>query len=145
MRHYLGMIYSSLMELLQQHHHKLWDTVEPGAVTRGGSLRSNSLLHQKVLVLNPWGTFQEKIISNIPPLVIPIPDNVALKEATALVGGADLALTLFKIIKQKDKQVLIYGADSVTGLVLIQLLTRHTDINFIPHVRAISKTYLNER
>ena len=116
-----------------------------GAVTRVVSLRSNSLLHQKVLVLNPWGTFQEKIISNIPPLVIPIPDNVALKEATALVGGADLALTLFKIIKQKDKQVLIYGADSVTGLVLMQLLTRHTDINFIPHVRAISKTYLNER
>ena len=54
-------------------------------------------------------------------------------------------MTLFKIIKQKDKQVLIYGADSVTGLVLMQLLTRHTDINFIPHVRAISKTYLNER
>ncbi|WP_146042837.1 zinc-binding alcohol dehydrogenase family protein [Lactobacillus sp. HT06-2] len=116
-----------------------------GIVTKAGSLRSKSLLHQKVLVLNPWGTFQEKSISNIPPLTIPITDGVALKEAAALVGGPDLALTLFKIITQKQKHVIIYGADSVTGLTLMQLLTWHSQIRFTPMVRSISENYLKSK
>lgn len=116
-----------------------------GIVTKVGTLRSNSLLNQRVLVLHPRGTFQEKIVSDIPPLAIPIIDGVSFTEATALIGGADLALTLFKLIKQKEKQVIIYGADSVTGLVLMQLLTQYGNLSFTPKVRSISLDYLNEK
>lgn len=114
-------------------------------VKKVGALRSNSLLNQRVLVLHPWGTFQEKITSDIPPLTIPIIEGVSFTEATALIGGADLALTLFKIIKQKKKPVIIYGADSVTGLILMQLLTQYSSLNFTPKVRPVSLGYLNEK
>ena len=116
-----------------------------GIVKKVGALRSNSLLNQRVLVLHPWGTFQEKITSDIPPLTIPIIEGVSFTEATALIGGADLALTLFKIIKQKKKPVIIYGADSVTGLILMQLLTQYSSLNFTPKVRPVSLGYLNEK
>ena len=116
-----------------------------GIVKKVGALRSNSLLNQRVLVLHPWGTFQEKITSDIPPLTIPIIEGVSFTEATALIGGADLALTLFKIIKQKKKPVIIYGADSVTGLILMQLLTQYSSLNFTPKVRPVSLSYLNEK
>lgn len=116
-----------------------------GIVTKVGALRSNPLLNQRVLVLHPWGTFQEEIVSDIPLLTIPIIDGVSFTEATALIGGVDLALTLFKLIKQKEKQVIIYGADSVTGLVLMQLLTQYGNLNFTPKVRSVSLDYLNEK
>ena len=74
-----------------------------GIVTKVGALRSNPLLNQRVLVLHPWGTFQEGIVSDIPPLTIPIIDGVSFTEATALIGGVDLALTLFKLSKKKNR------------------------------------------
>ncbi|RMC47982.1 hypothetical protein [Lactobacillus sp. ESL0225] len=116
-----------------------------GTVVAIGNLRSSSLLNKRVLILNPWGTFQEKITSNIPPLTIPILDNVSNEEATGLIGGADLALSLFKIVKNTFKQIIIYGADSVTGLVLMQLLTRFTKVPFIPKARTLSANYLKQK
>lgn len=113
-----------------------------GVVTQVGNLRSSSLLNKKVIFLNPWGSFQEYVISNIPPLVIPVPKNVSLKEAASLIGGPDLAVTLYKLIKKKNKDVIIYGANSVTGLVLMQLLTQYTKLNIVPKVRADSEGYL---
>lgn len=116
-----------------------------GIVTQVGNLRSKSLLNKKVLFLNPWGSFQEQIISNIPPLVIPILEGISLKDAALLIGGADLAVTLYKLIMKRHKDVVIYGANSITGLVLMQLLTRHSNLGIVPKVRPESKKYLDQK
>ncbi|WPE31120.1 hypothetical protein PWA57_01280 [Lactobacillus johnsonii] len=116
-----------------------------GTVIDVGTLRSTNLINQRVICLNPWGTFQEEIISNIPPLVIPIIEKISDEEAVGLIGGADLALTLFKIVKNINKPIIIYGADSVTGLVLMQLLTQHTNSMFVPKVRSRSQNYLDQK
>lgn len=116
-----------------------------GTVIDVGTLRSTNLINQRVICLNPWGTFQEEIISNIPPLVIPIIEEISDEEAVGLIGGADLALTLFKIVKNINKPIIIYGADSVTGLVLMQLLTQHTNSMFVPKVRHLSQNYLDQK
>lgn len=116
-----------------------------GIVTQVGSLRSKFLLNKKVLFLNPAGSFQEQIISNIPPLVIPILENISLKDAALLIGGADLAVTLYKLIMKKHKDVVIYGANSITGLVLMQLLTHHSNLAIVPKVRPESKKYLDQK
>ena len=90
-----------------------------GTVIDVGTLRSTNLINQRVICLNPWGTFQEEIISNIPPLVIPIIEKISDEEAV--------------------------GADSVTGLVLMQLLTQHTNSMFVPKVRSRSQNYLDQK
>lgn len=116
-----------------------------GIITQVGNLRSKLLLNEEVIFLNPWGSFQEQVVSNIPPLVIPIPRSVSLKDAASLIGGPDLAVTLYKLITKKQKNVVIYGANSVTGLVLMQLLTQYTDLKIVPKVRAASKRYLDQK
>lgn len=116
-----------------------------GIVTQVGSLRSKSLLNKKVIFLNPWGSFQEQVVSNIPPLVIPILKNISLKDAASLIGGADLAVTLYKLIVKRRKDVIIYGANSITGLVLMQLLTHHSNLRIVPKFRPESQNYLNQK
>lgn len=44
-----------------------------GVVKKVGALRSNDLLNQRVIVMNPNGTFKQNITSNMPPLSIIIP------------------------------------------------------------------------
>jgi NADPH:quinone reductase-like Zn-dependent oxidoreductase len=69
----------------------------------------------------------------LPPLVIPIPKGVKDEEAVALIGGGDVALTFLKLLrKSSPKQIIIYGANSVTGLILMQLLTNLTKLSIVP-------------
>lgn len=117
-----------------------------GVVTKVGALRSKSLLGKRVIVLNPGGTFREKIISSMPPLTITVPDGVNDAEAAVVVGGADTAYMLMKkILHFKMKKVIILGANSVVGTILMQLLKiEYSDIKIIPKVRKESQAYFEK-
>lgn len=116
-----------------------------GEVIKIGTLRSSKLLHNRVLVLNPNGTFKENIISNFPPLTIPIPNNVSNQEAATVIGGLDTSLVLYKkIINHSAQNIIITGADSVIGLGLLQLL-RDTEKSIFPKVRPTSNDYFKRR
>ncbi|SCB73327.1 hypothetical protein [Weissella bombi] len=116
-----------------------------GQVIKIGSLRSSKLLHKRVLVMSPNGTFKDNIVSNFPPLTIPIPDNVSDQEAATVVGGLDTSLVLYKKISNHSAQnIIITGADSVIGLGLLQLL-RDTEKRIFPLVRPTSNDYFKSR
>lgn len=117
-----------------------------GVVTKVGALRSKKLIGQRVIVLDQNGTFKEKIVSNMPPLIIPIPDEVADEEAVAVIGGVDTAYMLMKKIIRAattTKQVVILGANSVVGISLIQLLKNKGNVTIIPEVRQESRDYFD--
>ncbi|KAA8433580.1 hypothetical protein FKV73_02735 [Weissella paramesenteroides] len=117
-----------------------------GEVTKVGVLRSNKLLNKRVLIFNPNGTFQDTITSNLPPLTIPIPDNVTYEEATTVVGGLDTALVIYKkIINSSVRNIIITGADSVIGLGVLQLLKDSKEKNILPVIRPISQDYFKHR
>lgn len=117
-----------------------------GTITKVGLLRSSNLLGKRVIVISPSGTFKEKIVSNFPPLVIPIPDNVNDEDAVTLIGGGDIAYILFKLLKKASiEQIVIYGANSVSGLILMQLLTQFTNKRIVPIVTKESRSYLNQK
>ncbi len=82
----------------------------------------------------------------MPPLVIPIPKGVKDEEAVALIGGGDVALTFLKLLrKSSPKQIIIYGANSVTGLILMQLLTNLTKLSIVPMTTKASQKCLNDK
>ncbi|TVV25554.1 zinc-binding alcohol dehydrogenase family protein [Weissella cibaria] len=115
-----------------------------GVVTKVGALRSKKLIGQRVIVLDQNGTFKENIVSNMPPLIIPIPDEVANEEAVAVIGGVAYML-MKKIIRAATttKQVVILGANSVVGISLIQLLKNKGNVTIIPEVRQESRDYFD--
>ncbi|UQS83672.1 MDR/zinc-dependent alcohol dehydrogenase-like family protein [Bombilactobacillus thymidiniphilus] len=116
-----------------------------GKVIRVGTLRSNKLLGKRILIFNPSGTYKERVISNFPPLAIPIPERVSNEVAATLIGGLDTSLVIYKKIKKSNlHNIVILGADSVIGLGVLQLL-KADDINTIPIVRDISKDYFNKK
>lgn len=116
-----------------------------GKITKAGNIRKNSLVGSRVLVLNPRGTFSEKIISNFPPLVFPLSPSINSLQAVTIVGGLDAAYVLYKkIMKKKVKSVVITGANSVVGLALLQLLKKES-LQIYPLVREESLDYFQSK
>lgn len=116
-----------------------------GVITKVGGIRSKKLLNERVLVLNPSGTFKSKIVASIPLLTIKIPEHVTDEQAAAVVGGLDTALTLSKKINASSaKNIILTGANSVIGLALLQLL-RDTTKTIFPIVSEKSQKYFQEK
>lgn len=116
-----------------------------GRVEKVGKFRSEKLINQRVLVLNPSGTFKERITSHIPPLTISIPDAVTDSQAVSVVDGLDTAFVLYKkIIKSSHQIIVITGANSVIGLALLQLL-KSSDKTIVPLIREKSANYFQKR
>ena len=113
-----------------------------GVVKKVGALRSNDLLNQRVIVMNPNGTFKQNITSNMPPLSIVIPESVSSESAAGVIGGMDTAYMLLKKIRHIGaNNIVILGANSVVGLGLIQLINGTSQKNVFPKVRPQSEDY----
>lgn len=94
-----------------------------GVVSKVGALRSSNLIGQRVIGANPAGAMQERIASNLPPLLFKVPDNVRLRDAATLIGGADAALMAVNTMQvSSGDTVLVTGASGGVGTYLIQLL-----------------------
>lgn len=94
-----------------------------GVVERVGILRNKNLIGKKVIGANLSGAAKGYINSQIPPLLFEVPENVALKDAATVIGGADAALHAVKTIHASARDVvLITGASGGVGSYLIQLL-----------------------
>lgn len=130
---------------LNNSHQKIMGYGATGIVTEAGILRSPKLINQHVLFLDPRGTFQEYNNSSIPPYCLPIPDNVSDQEAATLIGGADIAIVLFKKLQKLNlDQVVILGANSVVGLTLMQLINQNSDLSILPRSREHAKGFLDD-
>lgn len=96
-----------------------------GVVEEVGLLRDKNLIGQKVIGAQLNGAARETINSQIPPLLFKVPDNVALRDAVTIIGGADAALNAVNVSDVKaDDVVLVTGASGGVGTYLIQLLKR---------------------
>ncbi|MFG1200402.1 zinc-binding dehydrogenase [Pediococcus acidilactici] len=94
-----------------------------GVVKRVGILRNKNLIGKKVIGANISGAAKEYINSQIPPLLFEVPENVALKDAATVIGGADAALHAVKTTRASAHDVvLVTGASGGVGSYLIQLL-----------------------
>ncbi|MFC6253439.1 alcohol dehydrogenase catalytic domain-containing protein [Secundilactobacillus hailunensis] len=112
-----------------------------GLVVEVGENRDQHLLNQRVLVINPAGTYSEYVRSTNPDWLFPLPDAVSNEAAAAL--SASTALTLKKFIDSSDADNLILtGANSVIGLTLLQLLHGESKPIY-PVVTAESLAYFN--
>ncbi|GAX01791.1 quinone oxidoreductase family protein [Secundilactobacillus silagei] len=114
-----------------------------GQVVEVGENRNQSLLNQRVLVINPAGTYSEYVRSTNPDWLFLLPDAVSNEAAAAL--SASTALTLKKFIDVSDADnIVLTGANSVIGLTLLQLL--HNESRRIyPVVTSESLTYFKEQ
>ncbi|WP_367295000.1 NADP-dependent oxidoreductase [Levilactobacillus yonginensis] len=93
-----------------------------GIVREVGRLRNQHLMNQPVIGVQPAGSNQEQLVSSLPPLLFPVPQDVSLASATTLIGGADAAYFAFKKSHLAAGQtVLITGASGSVGSYLIQL------------------------
>ncbi|MFC6169230.1 quinone oxidoreductase family protein [Loigolactobacillus jiayinensis] len=94
-----------------------------GIVEQVGMLRDKNLIGKKVIGMQPTGSAQEVINSQLPPLLFTVPDNVALSDAVTLIGGADAALHAINSVNVGPTDtVLVTGASGGVGVYLIQLL-----------------------
>lgn len=114
-----------------------------GKVVAVGANRDQQLLDQRVLVINPAGTYSEYVRSTNPDWLFPLPDSVSNEAAAAL--SASTALTLKKFIDASDADNLVLtGANSVIGLTLLQLL--HDEPRPIyPVLTAASMAYFKQQ
>lgn len=94
-----------------------------GIVQRVGSLRNGKLVGKKVIGASMSGSSSTMIDSRMPPLLFPVPENVELRDAATIIGGADAALGIINKAHIKPGDViLITGASGGIGTYLIQLL-----------------------
>lgn len=94
-----------------------------GVVEKIGSLRSGDLVGKKVIGASMNGSASTLIDSRIPPLLFLVPENVELKDAATIIGGADAALGIINRVRiEPDDFVLVTGASGGIGTYLIQLL-----------------------
>lgn len=114
-----------------------------GEVVAVGANRDQQLLHRRVLVINPAGTYSEYVQSTNPDWLFPLPDAVSDEAAAAL--SASTALTLKRAIDRSDADnIVLTGANSVIGLTLLQLL--HTEARpLYPVVTAASADYFKKQ
>ncbi|WP_414692981.1 alcohol dehydrogenase catalytic domain-containing protein, partial [Oenococcus oeni] len=71
-----------------------------GTVIEVGHNRDQKLLHQRVLVMHPKGSYQEFILNTNSDWLFPLPINVSNAEAATLTAGPGVALALTEFIKQ---------------------------------------------
>ncbi|WP_334329902.1 quinone oxidoreductase family protein [Companilactobacillus sp. HBUAS59699] len=94
-----------------------------GIVEKVGGLRNSDLVGKKVIGASMSGSASTLIDSRIPPLLFPVPENVELKDAATIIGGADAALGIINRTHIKSSDVvLLTGASGGIGTYLIQLL-----------------------
>ncbi|OIM61560.1 NADPH:quinone reductase [Oenococcus oeni] len=115
-----------------------------GTVIEVGHNRDQKLLHQRVLVMHPKGSYQEFILNTNSDWLFPLPINVSNAEAATLTAGPGVALALTEFIKQNPSDhLVITGANSVIGLILCQLLGS-TYPGLTPIVSPDSQAYFNQ-
>lgn len=116
-----------------------------GEVVQVGEQRDSALMHQRVLVLNPTGAYQEYLTSKNSNWLFPLSDNVSDEQALTLVGAGGTVELLASIIKKSSSQnIIITGANSVIGILLLQLLTLDHHMIF-PLVNPSSVEYFQSR
>ena len=116
-----------------------------GRITEVGTNRDPQLLNQRVLVMNPAGSYSEYITSSNPDFIFPIPDSVSDESAAALTAGTGTAAVLRHHIEMSAAEdVIITGANSVIGIYLLQLLAG-TDKHLRPVVSPASRKYFQEQ
>lgn len=114
-----------------------------GRVIEVGKNRNQSLLNQRVLVVNPSGVYSEYVLSENPDWIFPLPDNVSNDAAAALSAGTALTIKHEIDISSADNLV-ITGANSVIGLTLLQMIDEQQR-KIYPVVTAMSKEYFQEQ
>ena len=116
-----------------------------GTIVAVGDNRDPQLLNQRVLVMNPSGSYSEYVLSENPNFTLPLPNIVTNESAAALTAGPGTALTLKHEIDQSTaRHIVITGANSVIGLYLLQML--QTDSRQIwPIVSPNSQTYFQQQ
>lgn len=118
-----------------------------GVVEETGVFRSKNLVGKKVIGAQPNGAAMEMINSQIPPLLFEVPENVDLKDAVTLIGGADAALNAVNVSNiVRGDVVLVTGASGGVGTYLMQLLhkkgaiilalTASSNIDFVREIGA---------
>ena len=116
-----------------------------GQVVAVGRDRDAALLHQRVLVMNPTGSYSAYLLSENPAFIFPLPDDVSDESAAALTAGPGTALALKEAIAQHSAtNIIITGANSVIGLYLLQML-RPTTRHLYPVVSPSSQAYFHEQ
>lgn len=92
-----------------------------GTIEAPGSL-STKKAGQKVIGVSQQGTSSEYVAANLPFVTFKIPDNVSLKTAATIFGGADTALMMTHATQLAAGQhILIIGASGGVGSYLVQL------------------------
>ncbi len=114
-----------------------------GTVVSVGKNRDQSLLDQRVLVINPAGVYSEFVLNENPDWMYPLPANVSDESAAALSAGTAWTLKQ-QIDKSKAANIVITGANSVIGLTLLQMLADESRPIY-PIVTAASKPYFIEQ
>jgi NADPH2:quinone reductase len=94
-----------------------------GIVKSAGMLGARSLIGQRVIALSPHGSNTEVMTAPLALYVIPVPDNVDLKQAATVLAGADTAQMLLNQATIHDgDHVAVIGATGGVGIYLVQLL-----------------------
>ncbi|BAQ57134.1 zinc-binding dehydrogenase [Lactobacillus acetotolerans] len=94
-----------------------------GIVEKVGFLRDKNLIGKEVIGASMAGSNRSLIDSKTPPLLFKVPNQVSLKSASTIIGGADAAkFAINKSYINKQDAVLITGASGGVGIYLIQLL-----------------------
>lgn len=116
-----------------------------GRVVEVGTKQDVTLLDQRVLTMNLAGSYSEYSLITQRNFVFPLPDTVSDAQAAALTAGPGTALTLLKEIKKRSvDNVIITGANSVIGLILLQQLAT-LPVQVWPLVTQASQAYFNEQ
>lgn len=116
-----------------------------GQVVAVGQDRDATLLHQRVLVMHPAGSYAHYLVSENPDFIFPLPDTVSDSDAAALTAGPSTAKRLLAAIQQSTaSNIVITGANAVIGLYLLQML-KHADRRVWPIVSATSQSYFHQR
>lgn len=85
-----------------------------GQVIAVGAHRDPTLLHRRVLVLQPTGTYCEVLLSEQPDQLFPLPDSVDNASAASLIAGPGTAKVLLNVAANyPDAPLIITGANSV--------------------------------
>jgi NADPH:quinone reductase-like Zn-dependent oxidoreductase len=114
-----------------------------GRVIAVGAHRDATLLNQRVLVLQPTGTYCEILLSEHPDQLFPLPDSVDNASAASLIAGPGTAKVLLDVASNHpDATLIITGANSVIGLFLLQLLAERSAPVY-PVVSPASHSYFN--
>jgi len=112
-----------------------------GQVVAVGANRDPALLHQRVLVMQPSGSYSAYLLSENPDFIFPLPTAVSDASAAALTAGPGTARVLQREISASTAtNVVVTGANSVIGLYLLQLL-RPQDKHIWPIVSPASQAY----